>query len=90
MKRKFVLVMCILMMFTGAGCSTAKVEKESNDSNKSMFVLIEDYALTKPWKVVYHRETKVMYVISFGGNAYGIFTPLLNPDGSPMLWEGNK
>lgn len=49
-----------------------------------MFVEIER---TDSWKVVYHKETKVMYAVSFGGYNSGNFTLLVNDDGSPMLWK---
>jgi hypothetical protein len=49
-----------------------------------MFVEIER---TSSWKVVYHKETKVMYTVSFNVYNSGNFTLLVNADGSPMLWE---
>lgn len=53
----------------------------------SMFVAIEKNSLYGFW-VVYHRDTKVMYVVSDGVNNVGNFMLLVNPDGSPMVWEG--
>lgn len=50
-----------------------------------MFVEVESNTF---WQVVYHRETKVMYVISHGTRNYGNFTVLLNPDGTPQVWKG--
>ena len=39
------------------------------------------------YAIVYDTDTKVMYVMAtFGGN-YGDFTMLVNPDGSPKLYE---
>lgn len=37
--------------------------------------------------IVYCRKTRVMYSISAGYNNNGIMTVLLNPDGTPMLYE---
>lgn len=37
---------------------------------------------------VYYNETKVMYVFIRSGHQAGM-TALLNPDGTPMIWEGN-
>lgn len=50
-----------------------------------MFVEIES---TMYWSVVFHRDTKVMYAVSEGDKNYGTFTLLVNPDGTPMIWEG--
>ena len=53
-----------------------------------MFVEVESY---EHWKVVYHKKTKVMYSVSNSGvgkkGGDGVFTLLVNPDGSPMLYE---
>lgn len=86
MKRKIIaiaLLVCLLM----AGCSNTHVEREGEDSETvtSMFVLVEE---TGSWRVVYHRETKVMYAVSANSYNFGNFTLLVNADGSPMLWEG--
>lgn len=45
---------------------------------------------TYNWQVVYHNETKVMYVVSDGGSNRGTFTLLVNPDGSPMVYGENE
>jgi hypothetical protein len=49
-----------------------------------MFVEIEQ---TGTWEIVYHKETKVMYAVSYGSYNCGTFTVLLDADGKPMLWE---
>lgn len=36
---------------------------------------------------IYHNDTKVIYVYKSIGNSAGM-TVLLNPDGTPMIWEG--
>lgn len=39
---------------------------------------------------IYHKETKVMYLVyvGYGGQGRSVsITPLLNPDGTPMLYE---
>lgn len=52
-----------------------------------MFVLIEE---GEYWYVYYHQETKVMYVMSLSSYNRGNFTVMVNPDGSPMLYENTK
>ena len=76
----FALCACL---FVGCGVS---VETAHKDSDTSMFVIVEKY--DTGWWVVYHKDTKVMYVISAGPNNCGVFTVMLNPDGTPMIWEG--
>lgn len=52
---------------------------------ESLFVTLQT---TNIWHVVYCTKTKVMYVVSNGSGNAGNFTLLVNPDGSPMLYEG--
>lgn len=66
-----------------SGCGN-KVANESDSSAPSMFVAVET---AKTWMVVYHKETKVLYVVSNDYRNYGNFTVLLNADGTPLLWE---
>lgn len=88
MKRIKKIIVCLVAVLLLCGCSgvnTVDEENKTNNSVKSMFVQIEDKGT---WIVVYHRETKVMYVVSDGPHSYGIFTLLVNADGTPMLYEG--
>lgn len=52
---------------------------------ESLFTALQ---VTNLWYVVYCMKTKVMYVVSNGSGNAGNFTLLVNPDGSPMLYEG--
>lgn len=76
----FLIALCI---FTGCGANPA--ESKVIEEKPSMFVVIES---NFSWYVVYHRETKVMYAISRGTYNIGDFSVLVNPDGTPMLYEG--
>ena len=82
MKRKFLCIMVLIAVLL-TGCQ--EVESIGDDSTSSMFVEVET---TSFWKVVYHKETKVMYAVSYGSYNLGTFTVLLNADGTPMLWDG--
>ena len=82
----------IFYNFCGAGAvfvamclRSPPVQVASSVSTVSMFVEVESNLF---WRVVYHRETKVMYVISEGHENCGNFTVLLNPDGTPQVWKG--
>ena len=75
----------ILSMLLLSGCEMTEVESvNENNKDTSMFVIIEN---TGTWSVVYHKETKVMYVVSCGAYNAGTFTVLVDADGKPMLWE---
>ena len=65
------------------GCSTLGVGEDV--STNSSFVVVEDGA---SYYIVYHKDTKVMYALSAGGNNCGSFCLLVNSDGTPMIWEG--
>lgn len=51
---------------------------------ESMFEIVEDGL---NYKVMYNKDTKVMYAVSDSSYNRGNFTLLVNPDGTPMLWE---
>ena len=87
MKKKLIIFVS-LMVLTFTGCSYAKTETvnevKEEEQPSSMFVVVEtsDYL----WKVVYQKDTKVMYTVSCGGYNRGNFTVLVNPDGTPMIY----
>jgi hypothetical protein len=87
MKKIIVLVLVLaLCVVAFAGCELATVEEKSKDeTGYSMFVQVEIAGL---WRVVYHKDTKVMYVVSNGGYNGGGFSVLVNPDGTPQIWDG--
>lgn len=84
MKKIKVLVIALLCVVLIAGCSKKIESVNDNKEDTSMFVLIEREGT---WAVVYHKETKVMYVVSYGAYNAGTFTLLVDADGKPMLWE---
>ena len=55
-----------------------------NAGDRSMFVLIEKGAI---YNIVYHRETKVMYAISYGLYNSGNFTVMVDEEGKPLLYQ---
>ena len=79
----FMAIALCACLFAGCGAS---VETETGKSDTSMFVVVEKTDCG--WWVVYHKYTKVMYVVSAGPSNCGVFTVMLNPDGTPMVWEG--
>ena len=85
-KMMFVIVIAMMLVGTLCGCNSMSKAEEANteEESKSVFVLVEQSFL---WKVVYHKDTKVMYVVSDGSYNHGTFTLLVNADGTPMIYE---
>ena len=84
----FILFLPICLFFTG--CSeydtTERKQIEMGKQNDvSMFICIEK---SDGFSIVYHRDTKVMYVVSTGLYNIGNFVLLVNKDGTPMIYEG--
>lgn len=81
--KKVLIIFALLFILSSLfGCS--KVDNVANNNVPSSFVIVEQ---TSIWQVVYHKETKVMYIVSLGGYNCGNFELLVNQDGSPMLYE---
>lgn len=76
------IAMCVCVALTGC----QDVEANYDEERPSMFVVVEQ---TSSWRIVYQKDTKVMYAVSSSSYNYGDFTLLVNPDGTPMLWEGD-
>lgn len=69
------------------GLNYTEVEKKydtQNENINSMFVEVE---CTGEWRVVYDKETKVMYSIATYGSGSGQFTLLVDGNGKPKLWS---
>ncbi len=81
MKKAIGLIMAVIMAAMLAACSVGDPE------TKSMFVQVE---CAGSWEVVYHRDTKVMYSVSHGDYNRGTMTLLVNADGTPMIYNGDK
>ena len=82
MKKIVVLFLILISLFSFSGCKV-ETKADENIQPNSMFVVVE---CSNDWKIVYHKETKVMYAVSGGQYAYGTFVLLVNSDGTPMLW----
>lgn len=89
--KKAILILCACLLLTACGeTSESGGTTESSGENKeteytNRFVTIE---VKWDYKIVYHKDTKVMYAVSDSTYNKGSFTVLVNADGSPMLYEG--
>lgn len=81
MKRLIAIFMAIAL----CACLLAGCDIRRNTWEDSGFTVID---FKGEMDYVYHNETKVIYVLIRDGYQAGM-TVLLNPDGTPMIWEGN-
>ena len=85
MKKKILTFIVVTTMIFGlVGCSTTTVENANESNKNSMFVVVESTSL---WYVVYHKDTKVMYVVSKGYYNQGTFTVMIDSEGAPLIYE---
>lgn len=83
--KKIIVTLVLIACVSMTSCNQSNVVKhEDVNSNTSMFVELERSA---HWRIVYHRDTKVMYAVSAGDYNRGTFTLLVDENGSPMIYE---
>lgn len=80
--KKVMAILLILLMLAGCG-KTTRSESESDKDKR--FVTIET---AWAYLIVADRETGVMYAVSNGPYNCGVFTLLVDKDGSPLIWDG--
>jgi hypothetical protein len=78
-----IAILTICLFLTGCGAKMEWVE-DLDISNESTFVIVEN---GRDYKIVYHRDTKVMYVISYGPYNSGDFTVMVDKYGKPLLYQ---
>ena len=88
LKQIIYALLCLIFAFFLVACGGPTISHVEDPKQTSMFIAIERNSSNGFW-VVYQRDTKVMYAVSCGGYNVGNFTLLVNPDGSPMIWEGD-
>ena len=81
-----IAILTICLFLTGCGAKMDSVA-DSNVSNESMFIVVENGT---NYKIVYHRDTKVMYVISLGPHNSGDFTVMVDKYGKPLLYQEDQ
>lgn len=80
--KKFLAMIIFVFIFLFTGC-----DEGHSSFGEKMFVTVET---GWTYKVVYNKDTKVMYAVSDSKDNHGTFTLLVNPDGSPMLYEESE
>ncbi len=90
-KLQLTLTICIIMAVLFAACNVIKVEPANAasgiDTREDYNNVFEQVGYGNGYKIVYHKQTKVMYVVSDEYYNRGNFTLLVNSDGTPMIYE---
>lgn len=77
-------IIIFVALFVGLLVISASDNRNSFVPNPNDTTLVRvDFNGSAGWSVYVVRDTRVMYL--YGGEA---FTLLVNPDGTPMIWEG--
>jgi hypothetical protein len=82
----FTICLCGLFLILNlTGCNNSDNES-TNENSETSFVTVEKELVNGYfYKIAYHKETKVMYVLG----QYNDFEVMLDAEGKPLLWEGN-
>jgi hypothetical protein len=78
------LVLCLFLAGCGKKMTSVEDINNSKNASESMFVKVEQ---GDSYRIVYHRGTKVMYVISNRPGNNGTFTVMLDANGKPLLYQ---
>lgn len=87
----FILALCLIICAMVSATSTTVTAAETNSntsSASSVFVVVEKDFLNH-YSVVYHKESKVMYILSQGAYNSGNFMVMLDDDGTPVTYKGD-
>lgn len=84
MKKMAVAALLLAAALALTGCEDTVPEGVPRMSESPFATVYSSFC----FKVLFDRETKVMYAMSNGGYNAGNFTMLRNADGTPRLWEG--
>ena len=88
MKKIIALVLAIALVVSMAACVCTTASTESPDRGPVRFVYVERFEMVEGYGYIYADvETGVMYAAYFPSTYRFGFTPILNADGTPMIWE---
>lgn len=84
-----IVLVVVVLFFSGCGTSNNSVKAgTSNNSVKANDTVFVTVSCEAKYRIVYDKETKVMYAMSDGSYNRGNFIMLVNADGTPKLYKG--
>ena len=78
-----ILTLLSVSIVSLTGCTETECTSTEDENDCPFVTIYEEYS----YKIVYHKDTKVMYTVSDGSENRGNFTVLVDKDGKPMLYE---
>lgn len=84
MKKK-ILVIALALILTVALAGCGMKEESPDEDIDTGFRVLEKFNSSNSY-VAYDKTTGVMYFVNFHGGV----TPIINADGTPRIWEGEK
>ena len=88
---RILLIVSIILMILLTSCTINEMESMSTvfaaDTREDYNNVFEQIGYNDNYYIVYHKRTKVMYVVPDGKFNSGSFTLLVNSDGTPMIYE---
>lgn len=88
MKRVGIIALFLLILFVLTGCESGKISSRTiadAEFDNKMFMIVSEEVYGY---VIVEKSTRVMYWRSSGAYNGGTLTLLVNPDGTPMVWNG--
>lgn len=86
--KRLLIVMLIALVVMLTGCENRKFSEQeiyNGEHDSAMFFRVSKESCGY---VIVCKTTRVMYWCSYGSYNYGTLTLLVNPDGTPRIWEG--
>lgn len=83
--KRIAIIAIVLLAVLLAGCTKELNSPEKTQEPQPPFTLVYS---GMSYDVVFDNDTYVMYWISRGCYNQGTLTLLVNPDGTPKVWEG--
>ncbi len=82
-KRIVCALLCLVFAFLLVGCSGNN--PLNNVLNDHIFEVVEQ---GQTYQILVYKDTGVMYMYAHNGR-FGGLSVMLNPDGTPMVWDGD-
>lgn len=85
--KRIIAIALMALMLTGCAKGESAEATQEEPEDVSRFETVEQI---HPWRIVYDKETGVMYAVSIGTYNMGNFTLLVDAEGNPLIYEGWK